>query len=78
MAGRYSNEEAYYKVPMRPVNRLDILIIVLNLLHNATITVSTFFRELIGVLVGHYHYKDYEKEQWQIMSEDLERLEGEQ
>ncbi len=78
MAGRYSSDDAYYKVPMRPANRLDFIIIGLNLFHNIGITFTTFIREIIGVAVGHYHYKDYENEQWQLMSEELEILEGEQ
>jgi hypothetical protein len=78
MAGRYSSDDAYEKIPVRPANRLDFVIIVLNLLHNLSLTFTTFLRETIGVAVSHYHYKDYEKEQWQIMTEELEILEGEQ
>lgn len=78
MAGRYSSDDAYYKVPMRPASRLDFVIIILNLLHNVGLSFTTFIREIIGVAVGHYHYKDYENEQWQLMTEELEILEGEQ
>jgi hypothetical protein len=78
MAGRYSSDDAYYKVPMRPANRLDFVIIFLNLLHNIGLSFTTLIRETLGVLVGHYHYKDYENEQWQMMTEELEQLEGEQ
>ena len=78
MAGRYSNEHGFYKVSMRPANRLDFVIIVLNLFHNVLLSLATLVRESLGVLVGHYHYKEYENEQWQLMSEELEQLEGEQ
>lgn len=78
MAGRYSSDDGMHKIPVRPANRLDFVIIFLNLLHNAGLTFTTFMREIIGVAVSHYHYKDYENEQWQLMSEELEILEGEQ
>jgi len=78
MAGRFNRDDAYYTVPMRPANRLDFVIIFLNLFHNIGLTFTTFLREMIGVAVGHYHYKDYENEQWQVLSEELESLEGEQ
>ncbi len=78
MAGRYSSDDGYYKIPVRPATRLDFVIIILNLLHNIGLTFTTFLRETIGVVVSHYHYKDYENEQWQLMTEELEILEGEQ
>lgn len=76
MAGRYE-DEGLFRIPMRPANRLDIAIILMNFAHNFFLSVTTMIRESLGVMVSHYHYKDYENEVWQEMSEELERLEGE-